>query len=115
MERIYLPEEIIAVILDEPTSLYSTDLDIPLESKHHILFNGFVKGFRFIFYLNAALTAVAVLISYVMIRHKDLGVDFEERVAMRLAEKNVEEKLWSERVVDGAAESPLPTTELSKV
>ncbi len=87
MQRLSLSDSLISTIVNDPSELYSADLNISAATRNYILQRGYMKGFKYVFYLNAGLTASAVFISFMMIRHKDLNQEYEERHALRLKEK----------------------------
>ncbi|KAF5374635.1 hypothetical protein D9615_008917 [Tricholomella constricta] len=83
MKSISLPPSIISKIVDDPSSLGSPlDIGIPASTAMYILNNGFTKGFKSVFILNAVLAAVATVASILMIRHKELTRGDEETLRM---------------------------------
>ncbi|KAI5118415.1 hypothetical protein M0805_002867 [Coniferiporia weirii] len=82
MTSLGLPAATITSIVDTPTVLHSylsgpstanatTNMGISSGTAHEIL-DGYISGFRILFQVNAALTAACAIISYVMIKHKEL-------------------------------------------
>ena len=70
-----------STIIDNPSSLASpSTLGIPSSTAGVILENGYTKGFRTVFVLNASLAAVATIASVTMIKHKDLTRGDEEQL-----------------------------------
>jgi hypothetical protein len=81
METLSLPEELIIKIIDNPTLLSDPpSINISAEQASSILGHGYIKGFRTVFILNANLSAAATVTSIVMIKHKNLTRDDEERL-----------------------------------
>lgn len=101
MTAYHLPTSTVNKIVDDPTLLgarlsssNSSDtlasLGISVAMAEHIL-DGYTHGFRIVFILNASLSAVAVIASILMIRHKELTRDDEEKLKQeaRANEKSV--------------------------
>ncbi|KIJ64372.1 hypothetical protein HYDPIDRAFT_133160 [Hydnomerulius pinastri MD-312] len=77
----------IKTIIDDPTVLFSSSSSSQLASlgltpaqAAYALSNGYTKGFKFVFVLNACLAAVATLASVFMIKHKELMRGDEEKL-----------------------------------
>lgn len=86
MENLSLSESIVSAIIDDPAYLYDNELNLRKSTRDYILVHGYTKGFQYVFYLNAGLTALAVFVSIMMIKHKDLNTDFEERERLKEAQ-----------------------------
>ena len=107
MTTLSLPSSTIKKIIDDPTILGDrlsnstltplVELGITPAMASYIL-DGYTRGFRIVFILNACLAAVATLASITMIKHKELTrSDDEERKleakgALGLQRDKVEEK-----------------------
>lgn len=107
MTTLSLPSSTIKKIIDDPTILgdrLSNSTSTPLEAlgitpaMASYILDGYTRGFRIVFILNACLAAVATLASITMIKHKELTrSDDEERKleakgAMGSESDKVEEK-----------------------
>ena len=80
MQKLALPSALMNTIINNPASLASpSTLGIPSSTTSVILKNGYTKGFRTVFILNASLAAVATIASVTMIKHKDLTRGDEEQ------------------------------------
>ena len=80
MQKLALPSALMNTIINNPASLASpSTLGIPSSTASVILKNGYTKGFRTVFILNASLAAVATIASVTMIKHKDLTRGDEEQ------------------------------------
>ncbi|KAJ4478463.1 MFS general substrate transporter [Lentinula aciculospora] len=95
------PSSTITIVIDNPSLLTNSSsiasLNISSFQATYILSNGYTKGFRDVFLLNAAMSATATLVSAVMIEHKELLRGDEEQLRKEAAEalrkakmKNVE-------------------------
>src|SRR5882672_3946311 len=81
METLSLSGDLIKKIIDDPSILsHPATIDISAEQAMSILENGYVKGFRLVFILNASLSALATITSIVMIKHKNLTREDDERL-----------------------------------
>ena len=81
MYKLALPSALMSNIIDNPSSLASpSTLGIPSSTAGIILENGYAKGFRTVFILNASLSAVATIASVMMIKHHDLTRGDEEQL-----------------------------------
>ena len=88
MITLSLPSSVIKKIIDDPTVLGDrlsnstssqlTQLGISTEAATHIL-DGYTRGFRIVFILNACLAAFATLASITMIKHKELTRSDDEQ------------------------------------
>ncbi|KAJ3521667.1 hypothetical protein NMY22_g12217 [Coprinellus aureogranulatus] len=73
MSRIQVPSDMVKKVIDDPVQLSTPDsLGITEELASTIFREGYERGFRTVFLLNAGLTAVASIIAFVMIRQKIL-------------------------------------------
>ncbi|KAG6838315.1 hypothetical protein C0991_000291 [Blastosporella zonata] len=73
MQHLSLPASAIYSIVANPSSIASpASVGISASSATYILNEGFIKGFRIVFILNAVLTALVTVASVVMIKHKEL-------------------------------------------
>lgn len=87
MHKLDLPSALMNIIIDNPSSLASpSTLGIPSSTAVVILENGYTKGFRMVFILNASLAAVATIASVTMIKHKDLTRGDEEQLKRQAGE-----------------------------
>ncbi|KAK0190086.1 MFS general substrate transporter [Armillaria mellea] len=77
MNDISLSESLISTIIDDPSYLAkpTSETGLSAATVSYILSQGYTKGFKDVFYLNASLTAFATLISMVLIKDKDLSRD----------------------------------------
>ena len=74
MNPLGLSPALIKTIIDDPTILASpAKLGIPQAVADIILIEGYRKGFRTVFILNASLGALATIASIIMIKHNDLA------------------------------------------
>ncbi|KAJ3725155.1 major facilitator superfamily-domain-containing protein [Lentinula raphanica] len=90
MVNLELPSSAITTVIGNPSLLTNStaiaSLDIDSSQAATILYKGYTIGFRNIFYLNAALSAAATVVSIVMIKHKDLLRGDEEELRKEAAE-----------------------------
>ena len=81
MYRLGLPSSTIASIIADPHVLRSPErVKLSASDASYILSKGYTGGIRAVFILNASLSALATVVSIVMIKHKDLpggGDDLE--------------------------------------
>ncbi|KAK7439541.1 hypothetical protein VKT23_017469 [Stygiomarasmius scandens] len=67
---------VISAVIDDPTllgnSTRASALGISQDQSHSILTQGYTKGFSHLFILNGCLAAVATIVAYTMIKHKEL-------------------------------------------
>ncbi|SJL15062.1 uncharacterized protein ARMOST_18544 [Armillaria ostoyae] len=77
MNDISVSESLISTIIDDPSYLAkpTSETGLSAATVSYILSQGYTKGFKDVFYLNASLTAFATLISMVLIKDKDLSRD----------------------------------------
>ena len=81
MHELALPSGLMNTIINNPSSLASpSTLGIPPSTVTIILENGYTKGFRTLFILNASLAAIATIASITMIKHKNLTRGDEEQL-----------------------------------
>ncbi|KAF8809752.1 hypothetical protein BYT27DRAFT_7254476 [Phlegmacium glaucopus] len=74
----------IKLIIDSPSSLSSpAKLGVSPSVANEILNQGYRKGFREVFILNACLTAVATIVSVVMIKDMNLTREDEEELKLQ--------------------------------
>ena len=99
MSSLQLPSTTIDKIIDNPTLLgarlsngSATALEALGISPHtaDVILDGYTNGFRIVFIMNAILAAIATVVSILMIHHKELTREDEERL---LAEARRQEKL----------------------
>ncbi|KAJ3840523.1 major facilitator superfamily-domain-containing protein, partial [Lentinula raphanica] len=90
MVNLELPSSAITTVIGNPSLLTNStaiaSLDINASQAATILYKGYTIGFRNIFYLNAALSAAATVVSIVMIKHKELLRGDEEELRKEAAE-----------------------------
>ncbi|GLB38066.1 putative fungal trichothecene efflux pump (TRI12) [Lyophyllum shimeji] len=92
MKHIALAPSLIAKIVDDPASLASpSKTGLSRATARYILDNGYTKGFRSVFLLNAGLAAVATVVSILMIKHKELTRGDEEALRMSGDKKQTED------------------------
>lgn len=96
MVSLSLPLSTISSIIDDPTRIGSSEvmssLGISPETAAQIL-TGYNHGFRTLFIMNASLSALATVISILLIKHKSLsGVD-EDRLKQGAQEQDKMESL----------------------
>jgi hypothetical protein len=110
MRQLSLSESTINTIVDDPTVLhsaaYSTNgtASLTRDQALYALNNGFTKGFRDLFVLNASLCAGACVASIVMIKHKDLNRKDDEQ----LKKESKEAHKSAEDVESGATAADTP-------
>ncbi|KAK0491996.1 MFS general substrate transporter [Armillaria luteobubalina] len=77
MNDIFVSQSLISTIIDDPSYLAkpTSETGLSAATVSYILNQGYTKGFKDVFYLNASLTAFATLISMVLIKDKDLSRD----------------------------------------
>ena len=93
MHKLALPSPLTNAIINNPSSLASpSTLGIPSSTAIFILENGYTKGFRTLFILNASLAAVATIASITMIKHKNLTRGDEEQLKFQGNELAAAEK-----------------------
>lgn len=117
MTSLSLPETLIKTIIDDPTRLSNpSSLGLSVEQATVILENGYTKGFRSVFLLNASLSAFATVVSIVMIKHKDLNRDDHLKQAQRdERKKHDEEKGVADEKHSGEEhDSPIESAETTK-
>ncbi|KAH9485880.1 Efflux pump dotC [Psilocybe cubensis] len=89
MSSLEYPSVLTSRIVDNPALLSTpTALDISASDASFILNAGYTKGFRTVFILNAALTAVATIASITLIKHKDLNRGDENNLKAATSEVN---------------------------
>lgn len=90
MESLSLSSSTIASIIDNPLLLRSSSssaaIGISTSQANFILSSGYNKGFKDIFYLNAALATLAFVASVVLIRHKELNRVDDAKLKMEAKE-----------------------------
>ncbi|KAJ3853512.1 major facilitator superfamily domain-containing protein [Lentinula lateritia] len=90
MKNLGFPLSTISPVIDKPSLLNNpsaiSSLSISPSQAADILSKGYIKGFRDVFLLNAAMSATATLVSVVMIKHKELLRGDEERLRKEAAE-----------------------------
>ncbi|KAE9390123.1 MFS general substrate transporter [Gymnopus androsaceus JB14] len=90
MESLSLSSTTIASVIDDPSLLLSTSsstgIGISASQASYILSNGYNKGFKDVFYLNASLSTLAFVAAVVMIRHKELLRGDEDKLKMEAKE-----------------------------
>lgn len=93
MTKISLPPSIISSIIDNTSQLaIPGTLNLTPSTVAYILEHGYNQGFKSVFILNASLTAVATIASFLMIKHKELTRGDEEELR-RKAVREIENKL----------------------
>ncbi|KAF8878963.1 major facilitator superfamily domain-containing protein [Infundibulicybe gibba] len=75
-----LPPGLISSIISDPARLGHPLPGLTTAAAHDILMHGYVNGFRAIFVLNAALSALAMVVSMLMIRDQELTRGDEEEL-----------------------------------
>ncbi|KAF8885577.1 MFS general substrate transporter [Gymnopilus junonius] len=105
MNNAALPSSTITSVIDNPAQLTNpTSLGIPNTIASFILNEGYTKGFRTVFIVNASLTALATVASIVMIKHKELTRGDEEQLKQdryKMTDKTQIAESGSERKIDG--------------
>ncbi|XP_006460567.1 hypothetical protein AGABI2DRAFT_203654 [Agaricus bisporus var. bisporus H97] len=104
MTSLSLPEQLIKKIIDDPILLSNpSSLNISVEQARSILENGYTKGFRAVFILNASLSAFATVISIVMIKHKNLNRDDDLKYEQKNERKMHDDEKGIDEEKDGVA------------
>ncbi|KAJ4471407.1 MFS general substrate transporter [Lentinula aciculospora] len=107
LDTFSLPSDIVTSIINNPSALRSysdlAEFGLSTSQADDILTQGYNKGFKDIFILNAALTTLAFLASVVLIRHKQLLRGDEEQLKIEAKEelkkrKNLKETGIAEKV-----------------
>ena len=81
MRQLALPSALMNTIINHPSSLASpSTLGIAPLTATTILENGYTKGLKTLFILNASLAAIATIASITMIKHKNLTKEDEEQL-----------------------------------
>ena len=87
MTALNLPLSTISTVVDNPIILGPSTSEASLAAlgispteAAFILSHGYIRGFRTVFILNAALSALATVVSIFMIRHKELIRGDEEKL-----------------------------------
>ncbi|KAF8869427.1 MFS general substrate transporter [Infundibulicybe gibba] len=81
MTSLSLPPALISAIISKPARLGSPSASgLSALTATEILSSGYARGFRALFLLNAGLCALATVVSVVMIKHKELTGDDEEKL-----------------------------------
>lgn len=81
MQALSLPEDLTKAIIDDPAQLSDpASLNLSAEQALFILDSGYTKGFRLVFILNASLSALATVTSILLIKHKNLTRDDDEKL-----------------------------------
>lgn len=77
-----LPSSIISTIVDDPSVLAhpGTEINISSSDASLILSKGYTTGFQHLFFLNASLGALATVVSFTMVKHKELMRGDEEKL-----------------------------------
>ena len=102
MRQLALPFALMNTIINNPSSLASpSTLGIPPSTATIILENGYTKGFRNLFILNASLAAIATIASITMIKHKNLTRGDEEQLKCQGNELAATEKSSSSSPIEG--------------
>ncbi|KAG6852502.1 hypothetical protein C0991_011460 [Blastosporella zonata] len=105
MQHLSIPASAISSIVADPSSIASPDsIGISASSATYILNEGFIKGFRIVFILNAVLTALATVASVVMIKHKELTRGDEGKLKKEQERKVEVERSDVEMAVQGKRE-----------
>lgn len=90
VESLFLSSTVAASVINNPSLLRSSSssagIGITTSQASFILSNGYNKGFRDIFYLNAALTTLAFVSSVILIRHKELNRGDDAKLKMEAKE-----------------------------
>ncbi|KAE9398876.1 MFS general substrate transporter [Gymnopus androsaceus JB14] len=90
MESLSLSSSTISSVIDDPSLLQnmtsSSEIGISASQASYILSNGYNKGFKDVFYLNASLTTLAFITAVVMIKHKELLRGDEDKLKMEAKE-----------------------------
>ncbi|KIK55001.1 hypothetical protein GYMLUDRAFT_48202 [Collybiopsis luxurians FD-317 M1] len=81
MVSLGLSSSAISSIVDDPTILaHPSELGLSPSAASLILTKGYTTGFQHLFFLNAALGALATVVSFTMIKHKELLRGDEEKL-----------------------------------
>lgn len=93
MEVLSLPEDVIRRVIDDPSLLSNPpSVGLSIEQATSILERGYTQGFRRVFILNASLSAVATVTSILMIKHKNLTRDDEDKLKQEAKVKSTTDK-----------------------
>jgi len=96
MHQLDLPDSAISVVMDDPTILSNvtaySSLGISPESASYVLNRGYTVGFRDLFFLNAALSVLATIVTILMIKHKELLRGDEEELRKKALSEVMKEK-----------------------
>ncbi|KAF8520350.1 MFS general substrate transporter [Hysterangium stoloniferum] len=105
-----LAPDLVKQVTDNPIFIFQNQLNVTSHERD-VLLAGYISGFRAVFLLNASLAAVAVVIAFVMIHHKELTREDDaqrkeeaqekEECEMKVAEGE-ERKLAPARDVSGS-------------
>jgi hypothetical protein len=91
MRALDLPESAISAVIDDPTILSNVSalsaMGISSSEASNILNRGYTIGFRDLFFLNAALSVFATVVSVLMIKHKELIRGDEEELKRKAKEE----------------------------
>lgn len=106
MANLSIPSSTIVSIINNPGYLSNSSelssLGISPSQAADILYKGYNRGFRDIFLLNASMAAVAVVVSAVMIKHKELLRGDEERLRQETKDAmdagRVEAVTWEDKI-----------------
>ena len=102
MHKLALHSALVDTIINNPSSVASpSTLGIPSSAATIILENGYTKGFRTVFILNAFLAAIATIVSITMIEHKDLTRADEAQLKLQANELSAAEKSFSTLTIEG--------------
>ncbi|KAJ3995954.1 MFS general substrate transporter [Lentinula boryana] len=81
MIEISLPPSTITTILNDPSVLArASSIGLPDEQALHVLEHGYEAGFRKFFIINASFGVLATIVSLIMVKHKELSRDDDERL-----------------------------------
>ncbi|KIL63786.1 hypothetical protein M378DRAFT_106802 [Amanita muscaria Koide BX008] len=92
MLSLKLPPSLISTIIDKPTSLANPDsLGLSQGDAAFILSQGYNRGFRNLFLVNASLTSLATITSVLLIKHQELPnrLDMESKESEKVNEKRI--------------------------
>ncbi|KAM6503007.1 MFS general substrate transporter [Amanita muscaria] len=92
MLSLKLPPSLISTIIDKPTGLANPDsLGLSQGDAAFVLSQGYNRGFRNLFLVNASLTSLATITSVLLIKHQELPnrLDMESKESEKVNEKRI--------------------------
>ncbi|KIJ39865.1 hypothetical protein M422DRAFT_174487 [Sphaerobolus stellatus SS14] len=95
-----LSEDLLHQVTNDPTLIARQGFNLTAEIRHELL-EGYTRGFREMFLLNASLAAFAAVVAFIMIKHKELTRSDD---AQRKADARKREKAEMKSMKDGGLE-----------